>query len=92
MTANLFPYLTEDAVPEEIKCIDLLLEWNSGEQEGKDQTHEIVCLRLRQLGHPELANWLVNDVYKNFEKYITPTEFTSEETSSEKGGVTNIIR
>lgn len=60
-----------DAVPNELSCLDLLLEWNSAENEGKGQTHVIVDLRLRQLEHPELASWLSHDVYETLENQMT---------------------
>lgn len=71
----------ENAIPEDIGCLKLLLHWNASPNEGRGITHEKVSLRLRQMGRHELADWLDKAVLQELEEEIVDTadEFKSKE-------------
>jgi hypothetical protein len=58
----------ENALPEDVSCLQLLLEWNSNEGRGK--THEKLSLRLRQMGRQDLASWLDGAVLKELREEV----------------------
>lgn len=60
----------ENAVPEDIGCLKLLLHWNLSPNEGRGATHEKISLRLRQMGKKPLADWLDKAVFKELEEEI----------------------
>lgn len=65
----------ERKVPDDVPCINLLLNWNSGTQpwEGRGKTHEEIEHRLRQIGKVELADWLGKTVFHELAKEINDT-------------------
>lgn len=62
----------ERKVPEDVPCINLLINWNSGKEqwEGRGKTHEEVEHRLRQIGKINLADWLGKTVFHQLAKDI----------------------
>ncbi|KAJ8682303.1 hypothetical protein QAD02_018095 [Eretmocerus hayati] len=52
----------------DMKCLNLLLHWNSAESEGRGETHAVLEQRLRQLGHKKLADWLGKTTFKELSK------------------------
>lgn len=62
----------ERKVPDDVSCLTLLINWNSGREkwEGRGKTHEEIEHRLRQIGNTELADWLGRTVFHQLAKDI----------------------
>lgn len=71
----------ENALPEDISCLKLLLHWNASPNEGQGISHEKVSLRLRQMGRHDLADWLDKAVLQELEEEIVEMadEFKNKE-------------
>ncbi|XP_054285720.1 uncharacterized protein LOC129002148 [Macrosteles quadrilineatus] len=72
----------ENALPSDVSCLKLLLEWNL--HEGKGKTHEKLSLRLRQIGRQDLASWLDSAVLDELQGEIDKLAQEFSETPQEQ--------
>ncbi|XP_021207094.1 uncharacterized protein LOC110386103 [Bombyx mori] len=76
------PYNTSDklisipkSIPNKATCLKLLLEWNRGDADLRDneKCHVDVAHIMRKLKRDDLADWLEKSVFKNLAKDVNDT-------------------
>lgn len=66
-------------IPEDVPCIKLLMQWNTGEEkfEGKRKTHFDIEHRLREMGKSDIAEWLGKTVFRDIGKELNESQSDS---------------